>query len=368
MLTKQALDHGVRDFSGYARGLFSIGMADMNKSLAASLVLTMFAWSSHAADTDIDIRIAGPVVKKGLPSGSGMTWHAGRYFVVGDDSPYLFTLNRKFAITDRSMLQDFPVQKNGRIAKDIKPDYEAMATVVWNGAVWNLILGSGGKRGTREGGLLVPTDGKSPSHRRDMAVLYRDFAALAGFKAGQAVNIEALALTHDDAYFFNRGNADRNILFKVALGDLMAYMTGKADKIADIRLHEARLPQLMGFEAGFSGADYWPEMESLVYTASVEGSGNAYDDGAVLGSYLGLIPLSILKDGASLDLSRSAQRVSKAGTPLKTKVESIALTHTGRRRATGAMVSDNDDGSSEFFDVVLTIKPAPPHYADRTRP
>jgi len=340
----------------------------MNKSLAASLVLAMFAWSSHAADTDIDIRIAGPVVKKELPSGSGMTWHAGRYFVVGDDSPYLFTLNRKFAITDRSKLQDFPVQKNGRIAKDIKPDYEAMATVAWNGAVWNLILGSGGKTGTREGGLLVPTDGKSASHVRDMAVLYRDFAALAGFKAGQAVNIEALALTHDDAYFFNRGNADRNILFKVALGDLMAYMTGKADKIADIRLHEARLPQLMGFEAGFSGADYWPEMESLVYTASVEGSGNAYDDGAVLGSYLGLIPLSMLKDGASLDLTRSAQRVSKAGTPLKTKVESIALTHTGRRRAAGALVSDNDDGSSEFFDVVLTIKPAPPHYADRTRP
>ncbi|MDM0084898.1 hypothetical protein QTI17_30315 [Variovorax sp. J31P179] len=325
----------------------------MNKSLVASLVLAVFAWSSYAAD--MDIRLAGPIVKKGLPSGSGMTWHAGQYSVVGDDSPYLFTLNRQFAITDRFPLQNYPVRKNGRIAKDIKPDYEAMAIVQSDGADWNLILGSGSKKGTRETGLLVSTDGKPTVHVRDMAVLYRDFAALAGFKAGQTVNIEALAVAHDDAYFFNRGNAVRNILFKVPLGDLVAYMTGKADRIADIRLHEARLPQLKGSEAGFSGADYWPEIDCLVYSASVEGADNAYADGAVLGSYLGLIPLSALKAGAALDLTRSAQLLSKARAPLRTKVESIALTHTERHRAIGALVSDNDDGSSEFFDVVLTI-------------
>ncbi|RZL89530.1 MAG: hypothetical protein EOP82_19185 [Variovorax sp.] len=329
----------------------------MNRILFVSLMLAMLACSSYAAD--IDILIAGPVVNKRLPSGSGMTWHAERYFVVGDDSPYLFTLDRKFAITDRSVLQEYPVQRNGRIAKDIKPDYEAMAIVVWNGAAWNLILGSGSKKKTRESGLLVSTDGKSASHARDMAVLYRDFAALAALKAGQEVNIEAVAVTQEEAYFFNRGNAGRNILFKVALGDLMAYMTGKADKIADIRLHEARLPRLKGTEAGFSGADYWPELDSLVYSASVEGADNAYDDGEVLGSYLGLIPLSTLKDGATLDLTRSAKRLSKSGVPIKTKVESVALRHTERRRATAALVSDNDNGSSEFFDVVLASKPAP---------
>jgi hypothetical protein len=57
----------------------------MNRDLLASLVLTLFMWNICAAD--MDIRVVGPVVQKGLPSGSGMTWHAGRYFVVGDDSP-----------------------------------------------------------------------------------------------------------------------------------------------------------------------------------------------------------------------------------------------------------------------------------------
>lgn len=329
----------------------------MDKMLSVSLLSAMLACSSYAAD--IEILIDGPVVNKDLPSGSGMTWHAEKYFVVGDDSPYLFTLNRKFAITDRSVLQEYPAQRNGRIPKDIKPDYEAMAIVEWNGVPWNLILGSGSEKRTREAGLLVPVHGKSAPHARDMAALYRDFAALARFNAGQAVNIEALAVTLDDAFFFNRGNADRNIIFKVALGDLMAYMTGQTDKIVDIRWHEAKLPRLKGTEAGFSGADYWPELDSLVYSASIEGADNAYDDGEVLGSYLGLIPLSTLKDGVALDLTRSAKRLAKDGAAIKTKVESVALRHTGERRATAGLVSDNDTGSSEFFDVVLTSNPAP---------
>lgn len=328
------------------------------RSVAALALAALAAWAASGASAqaaDMGIRLRGPVVDTQLPSGSGMTWHAGRYFVVGDDSPWLFVLDRKFAVTRHVLLKDYPVQGNGRIAKDAKPDYEAMATVKWNGSVWNLILGSGGKKGTRESGLLVAADFKSDSYTRDMAVLYRDFAKLAGFKAGQFVNIEAVAVARGNAYLFNRGNADRNLLFKVALADLLAFMTGKTDKIADIHLHEARLPRLEGKEAGFSGADYWPEIDSLVYSASVEGTDNAHDDGAVLGSYLGLIPLATLKDRAPLDLTRSAQRLAQRGVPLKTKVESIALTHTGRHRAVGALVSDNDDGTSEFFDVVLTI-------------
>jgi len=322
----------------------------MKRALAA--LLAMVACSAHADELEIRLQRAG--VQKAIPSGSGMSWHAGKHFVVGDDSPYLFTLDRSFAITDRSLLKAYPVEVDGRIAKDLKPDYEAMATVTWGGTVWNLILGSGSKKGTRETGLLVDTDGKLASHVRDMATLYRDFAVLGRFSSGSVVNIEAVAVAHEAVYLFNRGNADRNLLFKVTLGDLMAYMSGRVEKIPDIQLHEARLPRLQGKEAGFSGADYWPEIDSLVYSASVEGSDNAYDDGEVLGSYLGLIPLTALKDRAALDLTRSAQLITQDGVPLKTKVESIALAHTDSRRATSALVSDNDNGSSEFFDLALT--------------
>ena len=66
----------------------------------------------------------------------------------------------------------------------------------------------------------------------------------------------------------------------------------------------------------------------------------------------------MLKDNARLELSQSAQLISRTNLPVATKVESVVLTHTERHRATGALVSDNDDGSSEFFDPVLTLRPA----------
>ena len=138
----------------------------------------------------------------------------------------------------------------------------------------------------------------------------------------------------------------------------MAYMSGATRRIQNIETHEAQLPRWKGVEAGFSGADYWPEIRCLVYSASVERSSNAVDDGSVLGSYLGLIPLSVLKDNARLNLTQSAQILSRNNVPVATKVESVVLTHTERHRATGALVSDNDDGSSEFFDLVLTLSPA----------
>ena len=326
----------------------------MNMKLVARIVLALAGLNVHAAD--MDMRIGGPVVDTKLPSGSGMSWYDGHYFVVGDDSPYLFTLDRKFAISNRFLLKAYPVGANGRIPKALKPDYEAMATVRWNGTVWNLILGSGSAE-TRQVGYLVSLDGRFTSYARDMGTLYHDFAVLAGFEADQLVNIEALAIANDTAYFFNRGNAGRNLLLQVPLDELMSYMQGATEKITGIRLHEALLPGLKGVPAGFSGADFWPEIDSLVYSASVEQTDNARDDGAVLGSYLGLIPLSMLRGGATLDLTRSAQLIAKDNAPVATKVESVVLSHTDRDTATGALLSDNDDGSSAYFDLRLTLRP-----------
>jgi len=323
----------------------------MSKRLFATLALIV---TSATQAQCLDVRNGKAAVLDGLPSGSGMGWYAGNYFVVGDDSPFLFKLDRKFAITGRSLLPGFSAPREvDRISKAKKPDFEAMATLSWAGVSWNLILGSGSEAGSRETGILVPTDGTAKVHVRSLSALYRRLSAMAGFKPGQLVNIEALAIAREEAYLFNRGNADRNLLFSMKLADLMAYMAGEVENVGEVRVVEAKLPRLNGIEAGFSGADYWPEKDSLVFTASVEGTDNAYNDGEVLGSFVGLIARSELKAGAALDLSRSARRLTISGKSLKSKVESIVLTRTSGTHATGAMVSDNDDGKSELFDVAL---------------
>lgn len=137
----------------------------MSTEMVISIVLALAGSACHAAD--MDILIDGPIVDTKLPSGSGMSWNDGRYFVVGDDSPYLFVLDRKFAIVDRYLLKTYPVGPSGRIAKDLKPDCEAMATVRWNGTVWSLILGSGSEA-TRQVGYLVSIDGRFTSEARNM--------------------------------------------------------------------------------------------------------------------------------------------------------------------------------------------------------
>ena len=132
----------------------------MSKELVISIVLALAGSACHAAD--MNIRLDGPIVNRKLPSGSGMGWHSGQYFVVGDDSPYLFVLDREFAIIDRFLLKTYPVGPSGRIAKALKPDYEAMATVRWNGTVWSLILGSGSGI-DRQVGYLASIDGRFTS-------------------------------------------------------------------------------------------------------------------------------------------------------------------------------------------------------------
>jgi len=77
----------------------------------------------------------------------------------------------------------------------------------------------------------------------------------------------------------------------------------------------------------------------------------------VLGSYLGLISLSMLRDGATLELTRSAQLIVKDNAQVATKVESIAPSHTDRGSATGALLSENDDGSSTYLELMLTLRP-----------
>lgn len=112
----------------------------------------MLAGASRAHELAVDIQ--GATVRDEIPSGSGMTWHGERHFVVGDDSLTPFNLDRQFKIIDRAPLLQAE-SAGGRIAKLFEPDYGAMALVTWDGSMGNLTLGSGSLEGSRETGLLV---------------------------------------------------------------------------------------------------------------------------------------------------------------------------------------------------------------------
>lgn len=107
----------------------------------------------------------------------------------------------------------------------------------------------------------------------------------------------------DQVFFLNRGNSGPNLIFRADLGEVVAYMRGERETLSRIERYDVRLPVVQGFEATFSGADYWPQLDALVFSASVEATGDAYADGAVLGSYLGVVRLEQLRSGTINDLS-----------------------------------------------------------------
>ena len=191
-----------------------------------------------------------------------------------------------------------------------------------------------------------------------LAPLYAELYQGGGFTGDQELNIEGLAIAKDKAFIFNRGNSGGNLIFVLDKAELVDYMVGKTTQVTELKTFTVTLPTVAGFEAGLSGGEFWVEGKSLVYTASVEATGDAYNDGEILGSFIGLIPLKAFnKQSTNIDLTaNSVPLLNDAGQPIITKVESIAIVESDKDEISGALVSDNDDGTSEFFSFELEVE------------
>ncbi|HQQ62668.1 MAG TPA: hypothetical protein PLF22_03755 [Pseudomonadales bacterium] len=294
-----------------------------------------------------------------ISAASGMVAVDGRLFVIGDNSPLLFELDPQIRVLGSSVIREYPVGDDGLIPKKTKPDFEAMTCFSWHEKNWLLIIGSGSKADVREWAFMLSVDDTSLRHERKISELYNAFYQRGKLSGEQTLNIEGLAVAHEHVYFLNRGNSAHNMIFRLPLAELISYMTGVTDVIDTLEFFAVKLPVLDGFEAGFSDADFWPETSSLVYSASVEATGDAYNDGEIRGSYIGLIALAQLQGDKVLDLGGSAQLLQQAGKTLLTKVEAVALTRSDQHGVCGVLASDNDNGSSDFFTVSVRNTPAP---------
>ena len=77
-----------------------------------------------------------------IPSGSGIVKSGDTYYIVGDDSPFLFSLNKEFKVIAKTQILDPVNFSDERIIKSKKPDFEAMEMIGQNEIV---IFGSGSK-------------------------------------------------------------------------------------------------------------------------------------------------------------------------------------------------------------------------------
>jgi len=100
--------------------------------------------------------------------------------------------------------------------------------------------------------------------------------------------------------------------------------------------------------SGFSGACLLPDNSGLLFTASLEATNNSYNDGEILGSYIGFINFDNIENGQS-----HTAIIKSEGKTLITKLEGISIKHFSNNKIDAIAVSDNDNGTSWIFEFEI---------------
>lgn len=285
----------------------------------------------------------------GLPSASGVEIVGDVAYVIGDDSPYLYQLDAA-TLAPRGRVELFATADfaTGRIPKPLKPDLECLTAVpagllpgVPGPAL--LLLGSGSLP-TREVAYAVPVPPAVPGLHPAARPL-----ALAGLyarlrpqlPAGAALNLEAAATTDTELLLLQRtvGQAGgAALVFRLPLAATLHYVLDPSAAAPAVRTLRVALPAVDGRPAGFSGATF--AQGRLWVTASVEDTADAVLDGAVLGSFVGVLNLET-------QTARLARLTWPDGRPYTGKVEGLAVLRAERGRpAELLLVTDDDQGGS----------------------
>lgn len=293
--------------------------------------------------TSLQLEILNWQLLEEVPSASGIVKFNEGFYVIGDDSPYLFFIDHEFNLISKKLFYSFEKLIENIIPKIDKPDFEAMEMINENEM---LIFGSGSKSPERDVCVKVQIADEITYQQYDIGLFYDYLRGLELMKDVE-LDIEGLALNDDVIYLFNRGG---NFIFSFSLQHFLAYCHQEAT-FPKPKVYDYTLPKINGLEAGFSGATISDDKSYLIFSASVEDSPNAYDDGDILGSFLGVIGI---KDGV-LNEDFLIQKIPNPGFPLK--VESVIVDQKLSDTITDlVLVTDNDGASSEILRVRMRLE------------
>lgn len=162
---------------------------------------------------------------------------------------------------------------------------------------------------------------------------------------GSALNLEGAARVRDRLWLFHRGNTGHAdvgpAVLVVPIDELRAWLEGRAGMPPIDEVVAYDLGTVGGRALGFTDAVAYGDR--VLYLATAEAAANAVDDGAVLGSQLGVIS----KDGV-----RATTLAGAGGEPVK--AEGLALDPERPGHAWVALDPDDPRQPALLLDVELT--------------
>lgn len=319
-------------------------MKTSTKTVIPLLLVLSILWLESCTTNQLQIHISNIQEYSEMPSGSGISKLGNRYFVIGDDSPFLFELDESFKIIKKYPLYDTSILEGVRIPKKIKPDFEAIERISDHELI---IFGSGSKSPTRDICVRILLQDSFHIETYNIEKFYQTLKDLEEME-GAELNIEAAAYWDGNLSLFNRSN---NLILTFDYIELLDYLK-KDLPLTKMELCQVKLPKIKGIQAGLSGAEALTESNNIIFTASVEASENSYLDGKVLGSFIGILDIS----SGSIHYQNYISQVPSKDIPMK--VESVTVrskTISNNNPISLALIVDNDDGTSILLEGKLLL-------------
>ena len=240
-----------------------------------AIFVGVFLLTSCDSGNKMNITIESRILLDQVPSASGIEFINNKFWVIGDNSPWLFELNDKLILLNKYQIFSTDSMEGETIPKKNKHDYEAMTSLLWEGNSALFIFGSGSKSPERNSGKLIQFGATNHVTNFDLTKLYELIREESKLEEDE-LNLEAAAVLGESIYLFNRG---KNKLISLKIKDLSLFLKGEAEKIK-LKVITIDLPNIDGIQAGFSGAFGDEKYNRIIFTASVENTANWIDDGA----------------------------------------------------------------------------------------
>lgn len=251
----------------------------------------------------------------------------GDIYVCGDDAAFIFQISE-----EGEVLHKFPLIENatdGRIAKALKYDFEAMASIGKN--IW--LFGSGSTENRNV--LLVFNTQTKEAKIHSLQQFYESIQYELQIKK-EDFNIEGAAIYKNGLFLMNRAD---NSIISCSIDEFEACVfEGKT--IEDFDCVKYDLPTIDGYVSGFSGACVHDDL--LFFSSSVEKTDDWVNDGEILGSFIGII-----------NLCAPDEKIRSYNLKGEYKIEALMVLEKKKDKFVLLAMTDNDNGTSELLKIKL---------------
>jgi len=284
---------------------------------------------------------------KEILSASGIEIIDNKTYIVSDNQNVLFVKSNQKIRT--IFLRDD--DNNKAVAKAIKKDFESICHYKTDQHNYLLIISSGSLINTRDSVFIFDIDKEKLISAKNVRSLYNQIQKRMRLPKGQLINIEASTVTDKEILIFHRGNESKqNYLIRFKKQDFINYLINK-HPVPEFTLTAFNLPIKKELEEmvspGISGA-YTIDNHKILITYSMERTSSNYNDGEILGSYIGMLNLSNNNVISTFFSSKSNNLEIR-----KIKVEGVAINKLEKNIYQISVVSDNDNGISDFIKLKI---------------